>query len=553
MVFAKAFEDAKTTAVKQGKKIEIEIPKTAAPVNIEPEQIPMMYRAQVQGRCNLQFAGDNKDLNRWTEEWVYPKDDKSPTYQYPEPPLGLHGEIYRIKVKFPFRLFSNCGQDNIARPIMGKNGIPFLPGSSVKGLFRRACSDEKALKYCGDKDNLNPGILRFMGAYPLGNWAKQINDIVHPQQERQVQGKGSPKAFALISLSQPELIFEFSSSSPEVDWQDVERILLSALQQGVGGKTSSGYGMGGNFPGKPRITPAYPISFELKNTGVSSLLRTGEPEFRPNLFKATLRGHVSRLLAGVCPDQEAVNKETNRLFGHTAEPSQVQFLWQSKPEDFDTGGKNTTYTTQGVLYVNTPRGDVDFIENVLRFAFVMGGFGKSWRRVWHKQFYPSYQKLEIGCHWESPDIDEIQTRQDLNKFLESLFDLSCDRLGSKPPKPLNWKEAWNPERVAVYSNVVTESAAVILFHDDVFKTTPAIGGRNPNDKKPTSVSSVWHRMLPIAGNQYLEIVTVFHGDRTPWKYQQEDNQLHKFIQKLTDKGLQLTWGTAPAESRRLIR
>ncbi|MBO0352361.1 hypothetical protein J0895_25430 [Phormidium pseudopriestleyi FRX01] len=549
MLLAKAFEEAKREAVKQGKNIEIEIPKTAAPVNIEPEQIPMMYRAQVQGRCSLQFAGNNNDLKQWTKEWVYPKDDQTPTYQYPEPPLGFDGEIYRIKVEFPFRLFSNCGQDNIARPIIGKNGIPFLPGSSVKGLFRRACSDEKARNYCGDKDNLNPEIFRFLGAYPLGNWAKQINDIVHPQQVRQVQGNGSPTALALISLYKPELIFEFSSSSPEVDWQDVERILLKALQQGVGGKTSSGYGMGGNFPDKPTITPAYPISFELKNIGVSSVLRTGEPEFRPNLFKATLRGHVSRLLAGVCPNQEVVNRETNRLFGHTTEPSQVQVLWQSKQEDFDTRGKNPTYTTRGVLYVNTPRTDVDFIENVLKFAFVMGGFGKSWRRVWHKKFYPTYQKLEIGCHWESPDIDEIQTRQHLKQFLDSLFALSCDRLGSKPPKPLSWKEAWHPQRVAVYSNIVTESAAVRLFHDDVFKTTPAIGGRNPKDKRPTFVSSVWHRMLPIAGNKYLEIVTVFHGDRTPWKHKQEGNQLHKFIQKLTDKGLQLTWGTSPAASK----
>lgn len=549
MLLAKAFEKAAKKAVNQGKKIEIEIPKTVAPVNIEPEQIPMMYRAQVQGRCSLQFAGNNDDLERWTDEWVYPKNDQTPTYQYPELPLGFDGEIYRIKVEFPFRLFSNCGQDNIARPIIGKNGIPFLPGSSVKGLFRRACSEEKALKYCGDKDNLNPGTLRFLGAYPLGNWAKQINDIVHPQQVRQVEGKGSPTALALISLYKPELIFEFSSSSPEVDWQDVERILLTALQQGVGGKTSSGYGMGGNFPGKPTITPAYPISLELKNIGVSPLLRTGEPEFRPNLFKATLRGHVSRLLAGVCPDQEAVKKETNRLFGHTTEPSQVQVLWQSKQEDFDTQGQNPTYTTRGVLYVNTPRTDVEFIENVLKFAFLMGGFGKSWRRVWHKKFYPTYQKLEIGCHWESPDMDEILTRQHLKQFLDSLFALSCDRLGSKPPKPLKWKEAWHPERVAVYSNVVTESAALRLFHDDVFKTTPAIGGRNPDEQRPTFVSSVWHRMLPIAGNQYLEIVTVFHGDRTPWKHRQEDNQLHKFIQKLTDKGLQLTWGTDPAASK----
>jgi CRISPR-associated protein Cmr6 len=51
------------------------------------------------------------------------------------------------------------------------------------------------------------------------------------------------------------------------------------------------------------------------------------------------------------------------------------------------------------------------------------------------------------------------------------------------------------------------------------------------------VSSVWHRMLPISNNKYLEIVTVFHGDRTPW-----DNQLNPFIQALESIGMSQTWG-----------
>lgn len=207
------------------------------------EEIPMMYRAQVQGRCSLQNAGNNADLEQWQHEWINPRDNKQPYYQHKEPRLGLDGKIYRIKIEFPFRLSSNCGQDSILRPVLGKQGIPFIQGSSIKGLFRRACNFDQADQYCGDDKTLTPGSLRFHGAYPISDWAgtRQVNfsrrgqvisetryrivDVIHPQQERQVEGGGSPKAIAMISLYQPTLIFEFSSTDPNVKWEEVETIL----------------------------------------------------------------------------------------------------------------------------------------------------------------------------------------------------------------------------------------------------------------------------------------------------------------------------------------
>ena len=97
-----------------------------------PHQVPMMYRAQIGGRCSLQFAGKNDDLEAWRNEWIYPQKNQQPLYQYREPLLGKNGKFYRIKIDFPFRVFSNCGQDSILRPVLGKNAIPFIPGSSIK-------------------------------------------------------------------------------------------------------------------------------------------------------------------------------------------------------------------------------------------------------------------------------------------------------------------------------------------------------------------------------------------------------------------------------------
>jgi hypothetical protein len=64
-------------------------------------------------------------------------------------------------------------------------------------------------------------------------------------------------------------------------------------------------------------------------------------------------------------------------------------------------------------------------------------------------------------------------------------------------------------------------------------------------------------MLPLEGNRYLEIVTLFHGgksgDEAHWlnAWQRQDsggkvkNQLPLFTQKLKDLGFELTWGTKP--------
>jgi hypothetical protein len=109
-------------------------------------EVPKMFRAQVQGHCNLQFVPDRENREKWVKEWVDPQQTGKP-YQHENlanvKKAGLYGSVYCIPVKFPYRLFTNCGQDTIHRPALGKNGIPFVPGSSIKGLFRRVCMRNK--------------------------------------------------------------------------------------------------------------------------------------------------------------------------------------------------------------------------------------------------------------------------------------------------------------------------------------------------------------------------------------------------------------------------
>ncbi len=578
MSFAKAYQRALNQ-----KGQNIDVPEI---IETDPQLVPHMYRAQVQSRCSLQFASDRTDdRDIWIEQWVNPREeDGQPTYQYSETENVLEsGYFCRFRLKFPYRLFTNCGQDSIFRPTLGKHGIPFIPGSGVKGVFLRYCqkSDRSlATRYCGDEEpRTKQGILRFHGAYPVGDWAStvvkegkttnyRIVDVVHPQEKRQIGiDEKSTSAFALISFYQPDFVFEISSTEllSQAEWQNISGKLRSALQQGLGGKTSTGYGL-------PFITRnEYNINLSLHGVGITSVLLSGEPEFRPNVFKASLRGHAKRLLGGCCQNQEdekEVEKKVGELFGNTRSPGQVEIYWElrnpSSPKDWQT-----TYDIRGHLHISTRKSDVEFIKYLIKFAYTMGGFGKSWRRVWHKYFYhqnPDYDKL-IGCHWECEDsgwkndisewINDITTPDKLNKFLNELDNVRQQYCQIKQPQFLKWREAWHKKRVAVYSKIVSQSQAIDLFHNPIYKQTQAIGGRitktkNGKDKTKNAketevlvVSSVWHRMLPIGNNQYLEIVTLFHGDRNPWRHRTQGDQLRHFIPSLQDKGLQLSWGENP--------
>jgi CRISPR-associated protein Cmr6 len=591
MTMAGAFKQAKQKKEKSGEKLTMEVPEVkTSSENIEADhqQVPMMYRAQIKDRCSLQFAANNQHLDSWLREWIYPQEsNEQPTYQHSLPEEGFNRKVYRLILTFPFRVITNCGQDSFSRPVIGKYGIPFIPGSGVKGLFERLSRNktlsrelqQKVRDFCGTKDE--PGILRFHGAYPVGDWSSshevtyrkrgeeitetryRISDVVHLQENKQLKGIFKTTAIAQISLYQPTLVFELSSrqkfSDPE--WKQIGGLLKSALRAGIGGKTSTGYGL--IFI--PQNT--YPLWIDLVGIGVSPTLRNDEPEFRPNLFKATLRGHMTRLLGGVCSDDRITKNKINQWFGYTGDPGIAQIYWEQGenfPESATQGTEKTPiFKTKGKLYLDIPNSDLDLFQQLLNFSYIMAGWGKGWRRAWHEGpsqwhsgFYPGYAKRAIGCHWESDyasfEMTDIKSSEALKIFLDNLQDYLKKYLKQDKISSQNFKEAWHSNNLTVFSKVVSQSKAIELFHDDNFKTTPAIGGREPGDDHPTAVSCVWHRMLPIGKDQYLEIVTVFHGDRRPWQREGVD-QLEPFVKEIKKpfveetkgKGLIFTWGTDP--------
>ena len=113
------------------------------------KKVPMMYRAQVEGRCQLQRLVPADDATRWAEEWI--------GETYPEAPQ-FSEDVGPRSPTVTWRFVTNGGQDDgIIRPVIGARGWPFYPGSSMKGLFRQACTAAQADQYCGDADDLSAG------------------------------------------------------------------------------------------------------------------------------------------------------------------------------------------------------------------------------------------------------------------------------------------------------------------------------------------------------------------------------------------------------------
>ncbi len=75
------------------------------------------------------------------------------------------------------------------------------------------------------------------------SWTEHLLDIVHPQQNWQVkEDVRTSGAFVQISLYKPTLQFGISSTTPDVDWDEVWHIWEKALATGLGCRVSAGYG-----------------------------------------------------------------------------------------------------------------------------------------------------------------------------------------------------------------------------------------------------------------------------------------------------------------------
>lgn len=561
----------------------------ASAVTSYAQNVPLMFQAQTKepDRGNIQYVGEREDGNqpkyeKWVKQWIdgcppkpqplstrnvaLQRKSAKPTVKLPS--FGANVKTWSYQIRW--RMITNGGQDgDLIRPVIGAKGIPFFPGSSMKGAFRNACPKEKLLRYCGgeveDVDGnkrTKPGILRFHGGYPVDMaWAEahRLVDIAHGQQPYQVMRSTKDRgenANVQISLYRPK--FKFGISCPEIplnskEWDEIRQIWEKALGYGIGSRISAGYGYVEEVkPNSDRIL----LSVRLNGKGIASqlLLKADEadkykvPEFRPNMFKAVLRGHTLRILGGLV-NEKAAKALTQKIWGGIGEKGGdsdavvglvgIDFFAEGNLQIGEHVYKQITKTGKQVtvkmpifqlsdgrlnlIRVGTATSDLElFLVSLVRFAILFGGFGKSWRRVHHKEFHQSYfknnDKPMIGCHWKLTEASQdflVNPNPDLTgitNFIESIRDQSNSwiqsELGSiQSGYAQDWREAWHPNKVQVWGRITgKKSHAVAWFHQNyedqktIYKSvlTGSMG----------KIGRIWHRMYPVE-NGFIELLTIF--------------------------------------------
>ncbi|MBD2365138.1 hypothetical protein H6G36_28950 [Anabaena minutissima FACHB-250] len=534
-------------------------------------EVPLMFQAPVTGRGQIQYIQEPKQSERWVDEWVEAAATKPPKFS---------SHVKTKEYKITWRFVSNSGQDeDIIRPVIAANGFPYYPGASMKGAFLRACTLQQRQRYCGSQVSSNetqPGILRFHGAYPQDDsWCEQpLIDVVHPQENWQLKNSASHAAFLQISLYQPTLVFGISSTIElEVsEWETIWKIWDKAIERGIGSRVSAGYGQPISHPETKLIT------VNLKGQGLASQLIDKSGEFRPNMFKAALRGHTLRLFSGIT-DENTAEELTKELWGgfagsNGAVVGQLGIAFNPVDLALDEFRYNRNvimpvYELEaGSLNILCMQDFTDEYKNelkilarqILKFSLLLGGFGKSWRRIDHRIFFPEYlengNKPMIGCHWEFLKASNsyyfpVNNINHITNIIDSVQKTVNNWLvlkGKTPShQPSSWRESFHPQKVQVWGRIADDeddSQAVIWFHDN-FQGTQSIKGSLLTGKMGR-IGRIWHRMYPrymkprngeihrSRDKDYVELMTIF-PDKT-------DEKTQDFLKFLPNSKFSQLWG-----------
>jgi CRISPR-associated protein Cmr6 len=519
----------------------------------EHEFVPLMFQAQIGGRSQIQRLipkAEKQQAYDWARQWQEACD------QTKVPQFDPH--VQTRSYRFPWRMVTNSGQDaGVIRPVIGDRGWAFFPGSSMKGVFLRACkrlcSVDEVMDFCGGEDpggENHPGCLRFHGGYPKDTkWLNNsLVDVVHPQESWQLDGQKNNGAFIQFSLYQPNFSFGISStrSLADTQWEKVWTVWQEAIEQGLGSRVSAGYGQIASHTGNRLIT------FGLSGQGAASQRIDRSGEFRPNIFKAALRGHTNRLFSGIT-DASSAEQMTKLLWGgvgkgQDATVGLLGIAFNAPGLELDEWvGSNrnnrvSVYEADDVtLDILLMRSDLTqaqrdelkfFVIRLVQFSMLLGGFGKSWRRSDHRLFMPTYKRQMIGCHWEFlkrsqklyvPPGDDLEG---ITKFLDTFYQKGqrFSWLKKLEPSAQSIREAWRKDNVQVWGRIAdseTDSLAIGWLHDHyqqgkTIKQSALTG-------KMGQIGRTWHRMYPRfrrikdaqgketwqATREYVELLTLF--------------------------------------------
>jgi CRISPR-associated protein Cmr6 len=317
---------------------------------------------------------------------------------------------------------------------------------------------------------------------------------------------------------------------------------------------------------KPSKEPLYKCF--LKGQGMAPKSLDGEKEFRPNIFRGAIRGHALRIFGGLT-DAKNAEKLVNQLFGGIdREATQgllaIDFRVNSLELGTFTNGYNEpTYTVTGelrwIITQSLPENQQECLKKLIRFltrfAMLLGGFGKSWRRADHSIFYEDYypNKPLIGCHWQWGDksslINDNKVRDltHVHPFIKDVRTIAKEwmtlqNIPITPDNSANWRESWHPKKVEVWGRIAEDkddSLAIKWLHKAYQKLDNLSIYKTSVTGSINQIGRLWHRMYPQNNHQYLELLTIFPDDSDDCAYflgfLDENNGKESKFQKLWPK------------------
>lgn len=216
------------------------------------------------------------------------------------------------------------------------------------------------------------------------------------------------------------------------------------------------------------------------------------------------------------------------------------------------------------------------IAALTRFAMLLGGFGKSWRRADHRLFLPDYYDQDykplIGCHWqwagERSLLNDVRVRKldGVGAFINEVRQIAqtwmqLQGITPIPNRIAPWRESWHPTNVQVWGRVADEAEdceAIRWLHGPYQEAVPSariVEGsiyRSSVTGQVGQIGRIWHRMYPFVRlvknpddpkgrpvpkktQQYFELLTIFPDASM------ESTQLIAWLEKHPKQLFQKLW------------
>jgi CRISPR-associated protein Cmr6 len=299
----------------------------------------------------------------------------------------------------------------------------YIPGSCIRGLVRTWAKQRPEIKLRmyqllghQENDKITPGKIEFLDAWPE-KATKLSLDIVNPQQEFQVYHQGQCTPLSLYTLGNgtdkiPVIVairgIPGKATEEEVNevWEWVQQALSL---YGVGSRTASGYGTLKTSVAAQNLTPdpnyaVKQFDFSLYSQGNAGP-HTQTMELRPSHWRGWLRSWLMRFLLGVMPENLAkltvaeLMGDIDAGDGNSRKGCVRLQMIQGKIWGDRSENKPSFYLWKGKLQISAPKDILNkIILPIIRFAVMVGGVGRGWRRPLHIFHMRDNRAASRGTH-----------------------------------------------------------------------------------------------------------------------------------------------------------